>query len=193
MRSAGPFRNRYRGFKLKPMTFVVLCLLPLAVPCHADGIDITAFVMHYTPGDAVPVILGKILLLMGINYALNYAVIALPATLWLKVDERKMPLEIGKITLWGQVTDRLGILLAVLLLFPVAFVVRELSLPEAAVIMVFLTFFWSGLGFYLVCCRYLVRRWGVTAGPGKLISLVAAIVCNPVWLLLATGYFWNWG
>ena len=160
---------------------IALTMVPAA---HADGIDVTTFLRRYDTFTPVYVGIAKIAGFMLVNFVLNFLVIALPALVRKQVQVRRSLRDVAIITLWGQITDRAGALLALLTVVPLAILMRLQTLLEVGVLLLFLTFVYSGLGFYLLTLYFVRRRWGLPEGMSKLVSLAAAIVCNPAWVLL---------
>ena len=151
---------------------------------HADGIDIAGFVLRYSERDSLPVLVAKIVLFLAVNYTLNYLVVGVPAGRYREKNGASIPLGIGYLTLFGQITDRLGAILALFTVQPVCVLLGRTTVQEAGTVLFFLTFLYSGAGFYLLCLYTLRHHLKLEATPANLISLAAGLVCNPAWVLV---------
>ncbi len=77
----------------------------------ADGIDLVSYFLR-TPCDNVMAAIPIALLLMAANYGLNFVVIGLPAQRIGSVSVQQMSRSLIWLTLWRQIADRIGAVLA---------------------------------------------------------------------------------
>jgi hypothetical protein len=90
-------------------------LSALASTCRADGLDIVGWVVRLPPGSNAFVVLAAIAAILALDYALNYLVIGWAASKWSTVGRRRVMRDLVLLTLFGQVADRVGAILGLIL------------------------------------------------------------------------------
>ena len=180
-----------------PWSLAILAILFVASPAFADGIDVGAYIFTWIPGEhSIAVIAGLVVLLMGVNYVLNFVVIGIPAINAGTASELTVSVDLIFLTLLGQVADRLGEIAAVLVSLPLVYLISLLlsstslegGLAILALTLLVLYPLCSGLAIYVLAMFFLERRWQVRKPTARLIAGIASVVTNPVWLM-ALGSF----
>jgi hypothetical protein len=169
---------------------VLLPALVFALPAYADGLDLAYFTRiegeHSTMG-----IIGLMILLMIANYALNFLVIGLPALKAGPTTIRSVSFGLVLLTLLGQVADRLGAILAFIVVLP-GILNPPLTNPWAFLgplaflgpwSLLCLNFLFSGIAVGGLAFYFLRRWWHVASRPAWIIAVGAAILTNPTWVL----------
>jgi hypothetical protein len=166
----------------------IAATVALGSSARADGIDIFALVASgLAPGRGIQVI-AMIALAMVINYAINFAVIGLPVIKLERADPRSVARGLVALTLLGQLADRAGIVLGLALSGPLADpIARTLGLHgEGASFMpiIALTLLCSAVAVGALAYYFVRRRWHVSVRLSCIVAIAAAVLTNPVWMLI---------
>lgn len=173
-----------------PWLLAFLAILLIAPPAFADGIDIVPALTWIGGEHSATVTAGLLVFLMLVNYILNFIVIGIPAIEAGPASMRSVSVDLMFLTLLGQVADRLGEVAALLVLLPLSFLLHFLPFrlfidPEAwGWQLVVLYFLFSGCAVCVLALLFLRRRWHVPKQTARLIAAAAAILTNPLWLIL---------
>ena len=177
-----------------------LAMVGLALPACADGIDISVWftrVFARTSGTMTAVV---ILGLMLVNCATNLLVVVLPAVRSGPVKMKEALHDLAGFTLFGQVADRLGAVLAVILSLPLLYFEDKWNLfpgdpgdevPGMTSLVVTLASvgaLCSGVVVGLLAFHYAHRRWKVERRPALRIAIAAGVLTNPMLWALAAGF-----
>jgi len=164
--------------------------LLVASPAFADGIDIVPALTWIGGKHSAVATVGLIVLLMLVNYVLNFIVIGIPTIETGPASVRTVSVDLIFLTLLGQIADRLGEIAALLVLLPVSFLLH--FLPFRAFTdseawgwqLLALYFLLSAFAIYVLALFFLRRRWQVSKRTARLIAAAASILTNPLWLIL---------
>jgi hypothetical protein len=153
-------------------------------PCLAlaDGIDLVVYFSR-TPCENLAVAIPVVVLLMLVNYGLNFLVIGLPARRLGSLPFRQVTRSLIWLTLLGQVADRIGAILAGLL---AGLAAGALGLKgEGAWVAPLLTlnFVFSGISVGILAFVFTRRFWGLRLKHSLWISTAAGILTNPAWAM----------
>jgi hypothetical protein len=153
------------------------------VSIYADGVDLAPYLMRFnTYGFSVWSIIAIAIALMVANYIANLIVIGLPSIIWCQVNKKQVIVGLAFLTLLGQFADRLGAILAGFATALVNIVIsNERYWPE---VLTSFNFIFSGLFVGLLAWYYIRIRWHALNRKAIAISLSAAIITNPAYLLL---------
>ena len=166
-------------------TIVVAVLTSSALwPCLAlaDGIDLVAYFSR-TPYENVAVAIPVVVLLMLVNYGLNFLVIGLPARRLGSLPFQQVTRSLIWLTLLGQVADRIGAIVAGFLAGPVAGILGVKGEGAWVVPLVTLNFVFSGMSVGVLAFVFTRRFWGLRLKYCLWISTAAGIMTNPAWAM----------
>jgi hypothetical protein len=173
-----------------------VAIVLLATPAYADGIDIGAIFTGVDSELPVGEMIRLICLLMLLNYALNFAVIGIPALRVGPTSFGRTSLDLIWLTLLAQIADRAGSLLAlaaaVLTLIPLSFAIRATGLATGLAVLNWLillfSLFFCGYFVWVLAFHFLRKRWQVSDRAARRIAGAAAILTNPVWVMVFGPY-----
>ena len=152
----------------------------LAPAARADGIDLVPYLTRVTgEGHSPFYVAAMMLLIMATNYALNYAVIGLPAIRLGPVPVRTVAKGLIVLTLLGQIADRVGAVLAVFLAGPVADLLGLNGVASWAIPLLGLNFIFSGVAVAALAFYFLRGRWGIRGRLCWTVSIAAGLFTNP--------------
>jgi hypothetical protein len=128
---------------------------------------------------------------MIVNYALNFAVIGLPAILRASAHAKMVALGLVILTVLGQVADRVGAFAAIFVSVPIAAIVyalfpsqsHGLDSPAFAYSLFTANLICSGIAVGALAFWFLRKRWLVSKALSWKIALAAAVLTNPAWIL----------
>jgi hypothetical protein len=169
-------------------TFVSLVLSSSAC---ADGLNSSYFVRFDSDEHSWSYCIVVLTLMMLANYALNFAVIGMPAIARASASVRTVALGLIALTILGQLADRIGAFAAIFLSMPIYAALSALF-PSQSHGLDSPAFFYSLIGANLLCSGiavgllalfFLRRRWDVPRPLSWKIVLAAAIFTNPAWIL----------
>jgi len=168
-----------------------LVALFLAGDARADGVDIVPYLTRVGGGGSVFRVVASVILLMLVNYALNFLVVGWPALRYGTAGRGLVARGLVWFTILGQVADRLGAILAGL----AAGLVSELPAFRGeggwVIPLLAFNFIFSGLAVAVLSLWFLRRRWGVPRLPRFAVAAIAGVITNPAWMLLYL-FFWSW-
>jgi len=147
----------------------------------ADGIDLVAYFSR-TPCENIVLAIPIAALLMLLNYGLNYLVIGLPARRLGSLPVRQVLRSLIWLTLLGQVADRIGAFLAILLADPMTSVLGLEGEVIWLVIWAF-NFIFSAIGIALLAFVFARFVWRLSVANSLVISSAAGILTNPAWAM----------
>jgi hypothetical protein len=168
-----------------------IAIVLFATPAYADGIDIGGIFMGVDSALPVGEMIRLICLLMLLNYALNFAVIGVPAVRVGPTSVGRTSLDLIWLTLLAQIADRAGSLLALLAAaltsIPLSFAIGA---GLAALFCLFLLFslLFCGYFVWVLAFYFLRKRWQVSDRAARRIAGAAAILTNPVWVMFFGPY-----
>ena len=153
------------------------------VSIHADGVDLAPYLIRFnTYGFSVWSIIAIAIALMVGNYIANLIVIGLPSIVWCHVSKKQVIVGLAFMTLLGQLADRLGAVLAGFGTAIVFILLRnDRHWPE---VLTTFNFIFSGLFVGLLAWYYIHFKWHAQNRKAIAISLGAATITNPAYLLL---------
>jgi hypothetical protein len=137
----------------------------LATPAYADGIDIGAIFTGVDSKLPAGEMTRLICLLMLLNYALNFAVIGIPAVRVGPTSVWWTSLDLIWLTLLAQIADRAGSLLALAAAFvtsiPLSFLIGggEAGLAVFAWLILLFSLFFCGYFVWVLAFHFLRKRW----------------------------------
>lgn len=173
----------------------------LCLSAYGDGISLDYFMRFRTYRESATYIWSMVFVLMLANYALNFLVIGWPAIRVSPATPRRIAIGLIVLTVLGQVADRLGAFVTLIVLAPLGrayedYIVRHIRgespgafgtwlsqhmwLGEHASLI--LNFFFSGAAVALLTWVFL-RRWSVSRSIAWKITLAAAVFTNPAWAI----------
>lgn len=152
------------------ISFTCVALLVLASTCRADGLDVYAWVVRLPPGSSAAVVLASITGILLLDYALNFLVIGWPASRWSDVGTRKVARDLVVLTLLGQLADRAGAILGLILAMPA----QEYWVFLAA------NFACTSVLIGWLVARFARKRWGLSGGRVAWLCVPAAVLTNPM-------------
>jgi hypothetical protein len=114
---------------------------------------------------------------MVANYALNFLVIGIPVLKVHSVPVRSVATDLIVLTVLGQLADRLGAILALIVLLPYTASI-SFFWPLLA-----LNFLFSGIAVGALALYFLLGEWHVRSRAAWAIAVAAAIFTNPAWVL----------
>ena len=169
------------------------CLLVIAVCAlggiaRADGIDIGAWVMQLPTWWGPGALLGFVVVSLLVDYALNFLVIGWLARRWSGQAGGKVARDLVAYTLWAQVADRVGAVLALLV------VAASDSLLDKSSEVYFFTplflakFVLSALAIGVLVWRFARKRWALSRPRSFLLGVAGGILTNPEWGMLAASW-----
>jgi hypothetical protein len=155
-----------------------------APSAHADGVDLVPYFTRVAGGGhSCYYIAAMMLAFMAVNYALNFAVIGLPAVRFGSVPIVTVATGLIALTLFGQLADRVGALLATFFAQPVTFIFRLQGEAAWAVPLLILNFLFSGLAVAALAFYFLHRRWRVQGRLPWMVAIAAGLITNPAWVI----------
>ena len=172
---------------LPPLILGGLCAITTS---YADGVDLLPYLTRVGAHGSVLWVGAMVVLLMAINYVLNFLVIGWPAIHVGPPDLPTVAKSLVWVTLLGQVADRVG---AVVAGFAAGIVAELLGFRGEGgwvIPLLVLNFIFSGVAVAAVALFFLRRRWRVSASSSVLIATMAAFVSNPAWALVGL-FFWD--
>ena len=126
--------------------------------------------------------------LLLINYAVNLAVLGVPA-LSSGVPIARSAKDLIGFTLIAQVADRLGVVAGFALATALGFLFKgEAGLALWVLTGLILNFVMCGVAIGFLAYHYLKRRWAVPTPKSRWVALAAGFVTNPSWVM-ATWWF----
>ena len=161
-------------FSLRMILFLMIVLTSNSA--MADGLDLAYFTWVDPPHGTITEVVGFMILLMFINYILNFAVIGVPAVKFGPTPVRSVSIGMIWLTMIGQIADRLGAILA-----------DVVGFPWHSIYASFAGHFLScGITVGALALYFLRRRWLVPVKPAWIIAGIAAVITNPSWII-----FWR--
>jgi hypothetical protein len=155
-----------------------------APSANADGVDLVPYFTRVAGGGhSFHYIVAMMLVFMAGNYALNFTVIGLPAVRFGSVPAATVATGLLVLTLFGQLADRLGALLAAFFAQPVTFIFRLQGEAAWAVPLLILNFLFSGLAVAALAFYFLRRRWFVQGRLPWIVAVAASLITNPAWVI----------
>jgi hypothetical protein len=161
----------------------------------ADGFDVASYLARVnTYNHSTGAICGLILALAAIDYVWNLLIIGLPSMSICAVGPKKIILDLVTLTILGQVADRLGAVIAFILLGPIPFTLAEripftlaeripflyVDLGVYDIRLVLSNFVCSGIAIALLVWFFVRKRWGGSTRSALVMAIVAAIATNPM-------------
>jgi hypothetical protein len=169
----------------------LLCLIAafgVAVgSARADGLELSYFVRFGTYDHSWKYFVTVITIIMITNYALNFAVIGLPAILRGLADAKGVALGLVILTILGQVADRIEAFAAFLVAIPISPFISALFPPPFGLDVYSLfaaNLICSGVAVGALALWFLRKRWFVSKALSWKIAIAAALLTNPAWILL---------
>jgi len=165
--------------------------LVLSSSAWADGLNSSYFVRFNSDEHSWSYCVVVLMLIMLANYALNFAVIGMPAIVRASAPVRIVALGLIALTILGQLADRIGAFAAIFVSMPIYAALSPLF-PSQSHGLDTPAFFYSLIGANLLCSGiavgllalfFLRRRWAVSSSLSWKIALAAAILTNPAWIL----------
>jgi len=155
-----------------------------SVSARADGIDLVPYFTRVAgDGHSFSYIATAMFCIMVANYALNFAVIGLPAIRFGSVVAAKAASGLVALTLFGQIADRVGALLAGVLVGPVTALFRLHGEGAWLVPLLILNFLFSGFTVVALAFYFLRRRWHIEGRLPWIVAIVAGLITNPAWII----------
>jgi len=132
------------------------------------------------------------MLIMIVNYALNFAVIGIPAILQASAHAKSVALGLIILTILGQLADRIGAFAAMFVSVPIVVVFsgffplqsHGLDSPVFGYSLFAANLICSGVAVGALALWFLRKRWSVARALAWKIALAAAVFTNPAWVLL---------
>ena len=170
---------------MKPNTIIITlltvgCIWPYAV--LADGIDLVTYFSR-TPYKNLSLAIPMGLLIMIANYGLNFFIIGLPAKRLGNLTLGRISRSLIWLTIFGQVADRIGAVLAVFLTDPITDLFDLSGEGDWAIPLVGLNFIFSALSIALLVFAFTKYRWNLSIKHSLCISVTAGILINPAWAM----------
>jgi hypothetical protein len=171
-----------RGFWYTAFVSVVL-----SSSARADGLNSSYFVRFNSDEHSWSYCVVVLTLIMLANYALNFAVIGMPAIVRASAPVRTVALGLIALTIFGQLADRIGAFAAIFVSMPIYGALSALF-PSQSHGLDSPDFFYSLIGANLLCSGisvgllalfFLRRRWEIPKPLSWKIALAAAIFTNP--------------
>jgi hypothetical protein len=166
--------------------------LGLLVPsiARADGIDVDWLLTRSAGWERHPIrALVLMVILMLVNYGLNYLVIGLPAAKALQRQPSSLTRGLVWYTLLAQGIDRIAFVISIVIGMMLASTVGirgEAVLGLGAMIGLGLNFIIAGAGIGGLALATMTKRWKVPAKPAQTIAIRAGILTNPSWIIMLT-------
>jgi len=165
---------------------IALVLIATGLLCptvvFADGIDLVSYFSR-TPCENVALAIPLVLLLMFVNYAVNFLVIGLPAIRFGSLPFDRIARSLIWLTLFGQVADRIGAVLSGLLVDPVTNFLGLTGEGAWVAPLLGLSFVFSALSVGVLAFVFTRYRWRLSRKQSIYISVAAGIVTNPAWAM----------
>ncbi len=179
--------------RIKTFWLIFVCLAVTPLVAHADPADMidmdwSSFVTLVGGGGSVFVIIGLVILLMGINYGLNFVFIGLPAMKLGSIALKPMIKDMFYLTLLGQIADRVGLMLAFLFTTKDFYYLlhgRTVTVDPDGPIFLW-EFVCAAIAIAALVLYFSFLRWRLRLGKALLVTLCAVIFTNPVYWLLIT-------
>jgi hypothetical protein len=173
-------------------TAVILCVVAFNPSVYADGLNSSYFVRFDSLDHSWAYFWAVLALIMVVNYALNFAVIGMPAILRASAHAKSVALGLIILTLLGQLADRIGAFAAVFVSFPISAFLSTLfpshshglDSPVFAYSLFAANLICSGIAVGALALWFLRKRWSVARALAWKIALAAAVLANPAWVLL---------
>jgi hypothetical protein len=153
-----------------------LALCALCGAARADGIDIAQWLLQLPQGDGPGATIALLVLLLAIDYGLNFLVIGWPMKAWSGLPLGKVAKELVWYTLCAQLADRVGALLAI----PAAIALAPMFDTHGFVAPLLLASVLVAIGIGFVVLAFARRRWGLSRGRAWTLSVAGAILTHPV-------------
>jgi hypothetical protein len=169
-----------RNETIAPVLIAIGVFCPTLV--FADGIDLVAYFSR-TPCENIALAIPLVFLLMGVNYALNFVVIGLPAHRFGSLPLNRISRSLIWLTLFGQVADRIGAVLSGLLVDPVTNFLGLTGEGAWVAPLLGMTFIFSALSVGLLAFVFARYRWTLSRKHSLGISVAAGILTNPAWAM----------
>ena len=157
------------------------------VVCYADGIDVVRYFTRVGRHDSVFVIAGLIVLLMVVNFLLNFLFIGLPAMGFGKIAFKAMAQHMIAVTLLGQIADRVGAYLATLGAEPVADWFGIKGEGSWYMPLVVLNYLFSGLAIAVLTLCFCRLKWKLAGLKSLVVVASATVFTNPAYLMILGG------
>jgi hypothetical protein len=155
-----------------------------APSAHADGVDLVPYFTRVAGGGhSYYYIVAMMLVFMAVKYALNFAVIGLPAVRLGSVPTATVATGLIALTLFGQLADRVGAIMAGFCTGPVTFIFRLQGEGAWVAPLLVLNFLFSGLAVAALAFYFLRRRWHVQGRLPWMVAIAAGLITNPAWVL----------
>ena len=154
---------------------------------RADGLELSYFVRFGTYDHSWEYFLTVISIIMVANYALNFAVIGLPAILRGSADAKRVAPGLVILTILSQVADRVGAFAAFFVAIPISPFISALFPPPSGLDVYSLfaaNLICSGVAVGALALWFLRKRWFVSKALSWKIAMAAALLTNPAWILL---------
>ncbi len=169
--------------KAHARVLALVVALAMTSPAMADGIDLFPYLMRTGWGGIWDLrTLATIVVIMLANYALNIIVIGIPATRTGQVKGEVVMTSLIWLTLLGQVADRIGAVVALVIATPLLLA----SQTNWGWILLGLNLLTSGVAVGALAFYFVRKKWHVDKRPSWVIAIAAGILTNPAWAL------WLW-
>jgi hypothetical protein len=164
---------------------MIAAAITVAPTARADGIDVAAFVAGgLVPGRGIALV-GMIALAMVLNYVINFVIVGIPAIKLGGMDARSVARGLVILTLLGQLADRIGLLAGVLIAIPLENTLGIKGEGSFVIPLIASSALCAGIAVGALVYHFVRRRWHVPSRPSWMIAVGAAILTNPVWMLIA--------
>jgi hypothetical protein len=173
--------------KASRIGLLVVLLAGASRSAFADAFDIPAYLARFnTWNHSTAGICGLVLGLAAIDYLWNLLVIGLPCMRICAIRRKRLLLDVGLLTLLGQVADRLGAVIALTLVTarPIADLLVRRNAWGLWHWVLLGNLACSGAAIGLLVWLFVRKKWGGTRRAALIMATVAAIVTNPAIPLL---------
>jgi len=164
-----------------------LCFIAWSDSARADGLDLDYFLRFNSWGHSTAYVCTVLVLIMVVNYLLNFAVIGAPAIRLASARPKTVALGLLFLTLLGQLADRIGSILGAIIGVIISSIIsggRGMDNPYTGPSIIVSNLLCSGIAVGCLALWFLRRRWSVPRALSYKIALAAGILTNPAWIML---------
>ena len=148
----------------------------------ADGIDLVAYFSR-TLCENIALAIPVAVLLMLVNYGVNFLAIGWPALRLGSLPIHSIARSLVWLTLFGQIADRVGAVLAGFLVGPITEVLGLTGEGAWVVPLLVMNFLFGAISVGILTFVFTRRLWGLSIQHSVWISIGAGILTNPAWAM----------
>jgi hypothetical protein len=165
-------------------TRLVLFLLAGSALCgvaRADGIDLGSWILQLPSLWSSGAVFGFVLLFLAIDYGLNLLVIGWPAKRWTGRSLGKIARDLVPYTIWAQLADRLGALLAIPATAALEPLLDKHSEGYFVTPLLVSKVVLSAIAIGFVIWRFARKRWELSRRRSWILCVAGSMLTNPGW------------